>query len=271
MPGAREAVAALRERGMALRFVTNTTTRPRRRILERLDRLGFDVGAARARHARSARGAAVHRPRPPARRAADERRRQGGLRRPRGGRTTRQTPSSSAISATRFGLRTAQPRVPPPDGRRRADRPAEEPLLADARRAGARRRPVRRRARVRDGARGRRGRQARAGVLRDGARRARRAGRSGRRWSATTWRPTSAARSPPASPGSSSARASTATRPCGERRRADRDGRLDRRSARAVHGSRRNGGYSSRISAAYATTRSTQRLMPTTSRKMSRG
>jgi HAD superfamily hydrolase (TIGR01458 family) len=41
VPGAREAVAALRERGMALRFVTNTTTLPRRRILERLDRLGF--------------------------------------------------------------------------------------------------------------------------------------------------------------------------------------------------------------------------------------
>ena len=41
VPGAREAVAALRDRGMALRFVTNTTTRPRRRILERLHRLGF--------------------------------------------------------------------------------------------------------------------------------------------------------------------------------------------------------------------------------------
>jgi HAD superfamily hydrolase (TIGR01458 family) len=41
--GAREAVAALRERGIALRFVTNTTSRPRRRILERLDRLGFAV------------------------------------------------------------------------------------------------------------------------------------------------------------------------------------------------------------------------------------
>jgi HAD superfamily hydrolase (TIGR01458 family) len=41
--GAREAVAALRERGIALRFVTNTTSQPRRRILERLDRLGFAV------------------------------------------------------------------------------------------------------------------------------------------------------------------------------------------------------------------------------------
>ena len=43
VPGAREAVAELRERGLALRFVTNTTSRPRRLILERLRRLGFDV------------------------------------------------------------------------------------------------------------------------------------------------------------------------------------------------------------------------------------
>src|SRR5262245_48246099 len=39
--GAREAVEALRDRGLALRFVTNTTSRPRRLILERLRRLGF--------------------------------------------------------------------------------------------------------------------------------------------------------------------------------------------------------------------------------------
>jgi HAD superfamily hydrolase (TIGR01458 family) len=43
VPGAREAVATLRRRGLALRFVTNTTSRPRRRILERLGRLGFAV------------------------------------------------------------------------------------------------------------------------------------------------------------------------------------------------------------------------------------
>jgi HAD superfamily hydrolase (TIGR01458 family) len=43
VPGAREAVAELRERGLALRFVTNTTARPRRRILERLERLGFEL------------------------------------------------------------------------------------------------------------------------------------------------------------------------------------------------------------------------------------
>jgi HAD superfamily hydrolase (TIGR01458 family) len=43
--GAREAVAELRERGLALRFVTNTTSRPRRAILERLNRLGFEVAS----------------------------------------------------------------------------------------------------------------------------------------------------------------------------------------------------------------------------------
>ena len=42
LPGAREAVAELRGSGAALRFVTNTTARPRKAILERLRRLGFD-------------------------------------------------------------------------------------------------------------------------------------------------------------------------------------------------------------------------------------
>jgi HAD superfamily hydrolase (TIGR01458 family) len=46
VPGAREAIAELRERGLALRFVTNTTARPRRRILERLERLGFALDPA---------------------------------------------------------------------------------------------------------------------------------------------------------------------------------------------------------------------------------
>ena len=45
VPGAREAVADLREHGLALRFVTNTTSRPRRLILDRLRRLGFEVAA----------------------------------------------------------------------------------------------------------------------------------------------------------------------------------------------------------------------------------
>ena len=43
IPGARETVAALRSRGLALRFVTNTTVHPRARVLESLQRLGFAV------------------------------------------------------------------------------------------------------------------------------------------------------------------------------------------------------------------------------------
>ena len=43
VPGAVEAVAALRQRGLPLRFVTNTTARPRAAIIERLRRLGFDA------------------------------------------------------------------------------------------------------------------------------------------------------------------------------------------------------------------------------------
>jgi ribonucleotide monophosphatase NagD (HAD superfamily) len=44
LPGAREAVAELRAGGATLRFVTNTTARPRAAILERLLRLGFEPG-----------------------------------------------------------------------------------------------------------------------------------------------------------------------------------------------------------------------------------
>jgi HAD superfamily hydrolase (TIGR01458 family) len=46
IPGAIEAVAALRARGLRLRFVTNTTSRPRRDILARLQRLGMPVPEA---------------------------------------------------------------------------------------------------------------------------------------------------------------------------------------------------------------------------------
>jgi HAD superfamily hydrolase (TIGR01458 family) len=46
IPGARAAIQSLRSHGLALRFVTNTTTNPRRRILERLHRLGFPVEPA---------------------------------------------------------------------------------------------------------------------------------------------------------------------------------------------------------------------------------
>ena len=43
--GAAEAVRELRRAGLALRLVTNTTSRPRRMIVERLKRLGFGVAA----------------------------------------------------------------------------------------------------------------------------------------------------------------------------------------------------------------------------------
>ena len=46
VPGAAEALAELRARQIPIRLVTNTTMRPRRTILERLDRLGIDADAA---------------------------------------------------------------------------------------------------------------------------------------------------------------------------------------------------------------------------------
>jgi HAD superfamily hydrolase (TIGR01458 family) len=45
VPGAVEAIGELRRAGLRLRFVTNTTSRPRRSIVDRLDRLGFGVPA----------------------------------------------------------------------------------------------------------------------------------------------------------------------------------------------------------------------------------
>ena len=44
IPGAAETVAALRDRGLALRGLTNTTTRPRREIAARLATLGIPLG-----------------------------------------------------------------------------------------------------------------------------------------------------------------------------------------------------------------------------------
>ncbi len=41
--GAREAVQTLRERGLELRFLTNTTVRPRREVAERLTAMGFAI------------------------------------------------------------------------------------------------------------------------------------------------------------------------------------------------------------------------------------
>jgi phospholysine phosphohistidine inorganic pyrophosphate phosphatase len=43
VPGAAEALGELRSRGMPIRLVTNTTMRPRRSILERLERLGIEA------------------------------------------------------------------------------------------------------------------------------------------------------------------------------------------------------------------------------------
>jgi HAD superfamily hydrolase (TIGR01458 family) len=45
VPGAPEAVRRLRAAGIPLRFVTNTTRRPRRAIIEALTRFGFDITA----------------------------------------------------------------------------------------------------------------------------------------------------------------------------------------------------------------------------------
>jgi phospholysine phosphohistidine inorganic pyrophosphate phosphatase len=43
VPGAADALAKLRDGGVRLRLVTNTTMRPRRSILERLERLGIEA------------------------------------------------------------------------------------------------------------------------------------------------------------------------------------------------------------------------------------
>jgi HAD superfamily hydrolase (TIGR01458 family) len=46
VPGAGDALTRLRERGIPIRLVTNTTMRPRRSILERLERLGIEADPA---------------------------------------------------------------------------------------------------------------------------------------------------------------------------------------------------------------------------------
>lgn len=43
IPGADAALAGLQQRGLAIRYLTNTTTRPRRAIAERLRGMGFQV------------------------------------------------------------------------------------------------------------------------------------------------------------------------------------------------------------------------------------
>jgi HAD superfamily hydrolase (TIGR01458 family) len=46
VPGAAEALRRLRDRGIPIRLVTNTTMRPRRSILERLERLGLEADSS---------------------------------------------------------------------------------------------------------------------------------------------------------------------------------------------------------------------------------
>jgi HAD superfamily hydrolase (TIGR01458 family) len=46
VPGAAEALSRFRDEGVPLRLVTNTTMRPRRSILERLERLGIEADPA---------------------------------------------------------------------------------------------------------------------------------------------------------------------------------------------------------------------------------
>jgi HAD superfamily hydrolase (TIGR01458 family) len=43
LPGAREALAALRKAEMPMRFLTNTTSKPRRAIVEKLEAMKFDI------------------------------------------------------------------------------------------------------------------------------------------------------------------------------------------------------------------------------------
>lgn len=45
IPGASEAIRSLMVSGLKIRYLTNTTTHPRRAIVERLGKMGFDVAA----------------------------------------------------------------------------------------------------------------------------------------------------------------------------------------------------------------------------------
>ena len=46
LPGARQAIEELVRRGVAVRYLTNTTVRPRREVGERLRRMGFEIHTA---------------------------------------------------------------------------------------------------------------------------------------------------------------------------------------------------------------------------------
>nr|WP_243664184.1 hypothetical protein [Rhodothermus marinus] len=152
LPGAVATVRALQQAGYAVCFATNTTSKSRRQLVEKLRRLGFEASADRVFS------------RPPwpvpssARRAlglpAGTRGCTGGLRGRSAGR-----PSPGLCRGRRPGtgldLRAAQPCVSSDSGTRGpSDRPGPHTLLADRRRASARCRTVHRRARICHGARG---------------------------------------------------------------------------------------------------------------------
>jgi ribonucleotide monophosphatase NagD (HAD superfamily) len=177
IPGAIEAVALLRDRGLRLRFATNTTSRPRRDILAGLERLGIPVPEGEL--VTPARLAVEHCLAVGRRRALllmrdDVKADLAGLQEVSGG--------ADAVVVgdlgERFGYRVLNQAFRELlDGAELVA--AEEPLLAHPGRPLARRRALRGSARVRDRMRRRRGRQAGARLLR---RRPRRAGSaSGRR------------------------------------------------------------------------------------------
>ena len=233
VPGAAEALERLRSEGIPIRLVTNTTMRPRRSILERLERLGIEADPAElitpATLARRRCGEAGYES--VALVVLDE------LLEDLEGLEERGDSVDAVIVGDlgeALGLRGPQPRLPAADGRRRADRAAEEPLLGDGGRALTRCGPIRRRTGVRHRSRGRGDGEALARVLRAGARRAgclRRPRRDGRRRRRGGRRRRDGGR-PRGGPGPHGQVPRGPGAGLGDR--AHRDGRLDRRRARAA-------------------------------------
>ena len=179
--------------GIPLRLVTNTTMRPRRSILERLERLGIEAEPVGAADAGDPRGAAVRGGGIRICLAGRARRAPRGPRGSRGGRGIRRR-GDRRRPRGRLGLRGPEPRLPAADGRGRADRPAEEPLLGDRRGALSRCGAVRLGARVRDRAGRRRSSASPRTPSSSSPSRSSVWAPTAQRWSATTSRPMSAAR-----------------------------------------------------------------------------
>ena len=172
IPGAVDAVRRLRAAGHRIRFVTNSTTCRARQLGEKLRALGFAIeddelqttGGVASRVLKGKRVLALTMP--------------GLLDDLEGMQLIGMNADAVLIGGAdeseetgpRLLVPEPEPRVPRAAGRRGALLPAPEPLVADGRRAAARRRRVRRRARVRGRHRGDRARQAEPGVLRRGAR-----------------------------------------------------------------------------------------------------